>query len=87
MYTDDITEELEGILSEKEWCYIDITEEEIEQLTSPEQRIDGETMRVHIDGSFCFVGYGKHTNEEFWTSDVPTDAIIKDFKNSLVLTN
>jgi hypothetical protein len=75
--TDELAEELEI----NEWAYIEITEEEENALTSPDQAIDGITMNIDSCGNFLFQGYGKHTNEEFWTSQIPTFKIIENFKN------
>ncbi len=76
-------EKLSEVLDFQDWCYLDITEDEINDLGAPEQRIDGVTLKIQTDKSQQFTGYGKHTSEEFWTSDVPMDTLIKDFEKTL----
>ncbi len=70
----DIMEQLSD--GEISWAFVAFDDEsEIETFTKPEQRIDGGVMRFFKDGSAQFVGSGKHTGEEFWTSEFPIDAL------------
>lgn len=79
-------EEIEGLveaLQEKEWVYLEITDEEEGGFGKPAQLIDSVTLKINTDNSMCFVGYGKYTSEEFWTSDVPMKRLIKDFEQEV----
>lgn len=64
-------------LEDRDWSYIDISDDEIEQLSSPEQTIDAQQCKISSD-TLSFQGYGKHTSEEFWTASVPISEIIKE---------
>jgi hypothetical protein len=67
------------------WCYVKLTQDELDKYPAPEQKIDAEVIRINGDGDAWFAGYGKHTSEEFYTSRFPISKIIKDYnyKNSL----
>ena len=53
-----------------EWSYVtDVTEEEIEE-QRPEQRINSLQLKFYGNGNMCFLGYGKHTSEEFYTETI-----------------
>jgi len=52
------------------WSYVtDVSEEEIEE-QRPEQRIDALQLKFYGNGGMCFIGYGKHTSEEFYTETI-----------------
>jgi hypothetical protein len=72
---DGENEELTNLLAQMEtgWSYIDISEEEINNLSYPEQSIDGQQMRITADGYMCFNGLGKHTGEEFYSESFKLD--------------
>ena len=62
---DEIVEELE----KKNWYYVeDVTDEDTDQ--KPEQKIDVMLMKFYGNGNIQFVGYGKHTSEEFFTERI-----------------
>lgn len=60
---------------EKDWSFIDISSEEIKELTCPEQSIQYDVMYVNSDNIY-YKAFGKHTGEEFWTSEIPFREII-----------
>jgi hypothetical protein len=67
------TEELEA---NDDWSFIEVTDKEMERLPKPEQDID--SMQMHfLSDKFYYNGYGKHTNEEFWTSHVDITDFLK----------
>ena len=45
-------------------------EDDTEGVTYPEQTIDDHMIKLYGDGQVCWVGYGKHTGEEFWTDTI-----------------
>ena len=63
MERNDITD---GIPEGKSWSYVeDVTQEDIDQ--EPEQKVVCGIMKFFGNGDVCFVAYGKHTGEEFFT--------------------
>lgn len=58
-----------SIPEDKSWSYVeDVTQEDVEQ--EPEQRVAYGIMKFYGNGAVCFVAYGKHTSEEFFTEDL-----------------
>lgn len=57
---------IDGIPEGKSWSYVeDVTQEDLDQ--EPEQRVAYGIMKFFGNGDVCFVAYGKHTGEEFFT--------------------
>lgn len=70
---DEDREGYERIPEDRDWSYVtDVTKEEIDE-QRPEQRIDGLQLKFYGNGEMCFIGYGKHTSEEFWSSEIHLD--------------
>ncbi|MHA4895779.1 hypothetical protein ACXZ1K_13580 [Pedobacter sp. PWIIR3] len=61
---------------EEDWCYIVTDENEIERLTIPENRLDGEQLILLHKNAAYYKGYGKHTSEEFCTAELNVTDII-----------
>lgn len=58
-----------------EWSYVtDVSEEELEEQI-PEQRIDCIQLKFYGNGGMCFIGYGKHTSEEFYTETINLNSL------------
>lgn len=63
----------DGILSsedlpkDKDWCFVELTDAELEKLAPPENLLDCHTIVVYNNGEVRYKAYGKHTAEEFWT--------------------
>lgn len=51
----------------KSWCYVKEVETGKEY---PEQSIDAQQIKIHPDNKVQFIGYGKHTSEEFWSETI-----------------
>lgn len=65
----DGTPDIEELLADKDWAFVEIDEDELDELTPPENRLDFSVLEIHRDGNARYKAYGKHTNEEFWTSE------------------
>lgn len=65
----DGTPDIEELLADKDWAFVEIDEDELDELTPPENRLDFYVLEIHRDGNARYKAYGKHTNEEFWTSE------------------
>lgn len=59
--------DIEALLSDKEWVFIELDEEEQQTFAVPENRLDCYRLVVYRDGDALYKAYGKHTSEEFWT--------------------
>lgn len=60
---------IEKLLADKEWAFVEIDEDELDELTPPESRLDCHMLEIHSDGNAKYKAYGKHTDEEFWTNE------------------
>jgi hypothetical protein len=60
---------VDKISESKAWSYVeDVTEEDLVQ--EPEQKVAYGIMKFFGNGDICFVAYGKHTGEEFFTERI-----------------
>lgn len=69
-------------IAEQQWCYLEVTEEEIEDLEKPENRI--EAYQIKFDQYNCafYSAYAKNDGQiEFWTADFPVLTIIQEIKD------
>lgn len=67
-----------GILSgDKEWYFVTLTKEEEDSLEKPESRMDTGLLILYKNGSGFYKTYGKHTNEEFYTAELPFRKILE----------
>lgn len=63
--------DLDELLAGKDWAYIELDEEELDNLTPPESSLDCYRLAIYRDGDAKYKAYGKHTDEEFWTDNLP----------------
>lgn len=49
----------------------DLDDDFINELSVPENSIDGDSIRFDFYGNVSFKAWGKHSGEEFWTADIP----------------
>lgn len=68
---------VDKVLKDNVWCHIAITDDEIEELGKPDQRVDCMMVKMYGEETCCWIGYGKHTSEEFWTETVSITDIMK----------
>lgn len=72
---------MEELLADKDWVFIELDDDELDELTSPENSLDFYKIVMYRDGNARYEAFGKHTNEEFWTNEFPlqqlTEQIIK----------
>ncbi|WP_278353982.1 hypothetical protein [Chryseobacterium gleum] len=69
----DSAELLDGM----DWSFIEIDEDSIEKLSVPENRLISHTVQFVKNGYGYYQVYGKHTGEEFWTSEIPLFELVK----------
>lgn len=59
----------------KDWSFVEITDEEVEQLSTPENTLKYGSVR--ISDTIQFVMHGKHTSDEFYTESIPITDILQ----------
>lgn len=65
------------ILPEEEWCFVTLEGEEKDSLEKPESRLEPGSLILYKDGTGFYKTYGKHTNEEFYTAELPFGKILE----------
>jgi hypothetical protein len=63
--------DLDELLAGKDWTFIELDEEEPDNLTPPESSLDCYRLAIYRDGDAQYKAYGKYTGEEFWTENLP----------------
>jgi hypothetical protein len=69
-FEDESEEKLINSLLDESPCYINIDEEDYENLPIVEEKMDLVKCKVYPDGSFFFTGSGKYSNDEYYTDDI-----------------
>ena len=68
---DDGEPDMEELPVDKDWAFVEIDEDELDELAPPESSLDCYMLEIHHDGTARYKAYGKYTNEEFWTNEFP----------------
>lgn len=64
-------EEIYDEIKESGFAYVDLKSGELDYIDMPEQAIDTMQLKIDTGAELCFLGYGKHTGEEFWSNKIP----------------
>lgn len=67
---------IEELLADKDWVFVELDGDELDELTSPENSLDFYKIVMYRDGNARYEAFGKHTNEEFRTSAFPLQQLI-----------
>ena len=73
---EDDQPDLEKLLAEKEWAFVELDENEQDNFTIPENPLDCYRLMVYKNGYAIYKAYGKHSGEEFWTEDFSLTQLI-----------
>lgn len=76
-------EEINDLLQDKNWAFVELKDGEQETFLSPENCLDTYHLRIYRHGIAMFSAYGKHTGEEFWTEDFSIPEIINYHQQSI----
>lgn len=74
--SDDSLPDVNELLADKSWAFVDVSEEELGTLTQPENALDCYIIAIERNGEAKYKAYGKHTGEEFWTEGFPLSDIL-----------
>lgn len=69
--------DIEELLGDKDWTFIELDDDETDRLTSPENRLECYKLVIYRDGNARYEAYGKYTNEEFWTNEFSLRQLIE----------
>ncbi len=73
---------LDGILGSEDlpednnWCFVELTETELERLVPPDNVLVSHILAVFANGEARYRAYGKHTDERFYTEKFPLQQIL-----------
>lgn len=59
--------EIEKLLADKDWAFVELESNELNSLIPPESSLFCYRIVIYRSGGARYEAYGKHTNEEFWT--------------------
>lgn len=71
----DDNPDLENLLADREWVFVELDERELETFALPESALDCYRFVLRSDGTAYYKAYGKHTGEEFSTWDFDVAAV------------
>lgn len=75
---EDDEPDVEQLLGDKEWVFVELSESEQETFTIPENHLDCYRLVVRPNGTAYYTAYGKYTSEEFWTEEFSLTQLITE---------
>lgn len=79
---DELSEILSGFDQLMDWCFLQITQEEINHLYAPESIIDASCICLDALGNGTYKAWGKYSRDEFYTEQFPIEEILKAYENN-----
>lgn len=70
-------EEAEILPKGQEWAFIQLEEGEEDSFSRPETRLEAAYLVLYPNGGGFYKAYGKYTNEEFYTQEIPMKQILQ----------
>lgn len=68
--------DVEELLGDKDWSFVELNDDEQDKFTSPENSLDFYKIVIYRDGNARYEAFGKHTSEEFWTNEFPLPQLV-----------
>ena len=59
---------VEELLADKQWVFVELDDGELDKLTPPESCLDCYILVLYRNGNARYEAFGKHTSEEFGTN-------------------
>nr|DAI00631.1 MAG TPA: hypothetical protein [Caudoviricetes sp.] len=66
--SEDEGPDVEKLLADKDWVFVELDDGELDKLTPPESSLDCYMLVLYRNGNARYEAFGKHTSEEFGTS-------------------
>lgn len=85
---DNASELLSEMDDNKMWAFVEFEDGEEDNLSRPENALDGYIMNLFNDFTCRYTALGKHTGEEFFTERIPTEeiaAFIQNHENNFLM--
>ena len=74
--------DMEELLAGKEWVFVELDDDEQDELTPPENSLDFYKIVISRGGNARYEAFGKHTNEEFYTIEFPLQQLTEQTINN-----
>ena len=75
--------EINQVLGEKDWIFVEMDENEQETFLVPENRLDTYRLSLYRYGTAIYTAHGKHSGDEFYTSEFPIKDILNYHQESI----
>ena len=75
--------EIDQILGEKDWIFVEFDEDEQETFLVPENRLDTYRLSLYRYGTAIYTAHGEHSGDEFYTSEIPIKDILNYHQESI----
>lgn len=75
--------EIDQILDEKDWTFVELEENEQEAFLVPENRLNIYRLSLYQYGTAMFTAHGKHSGEEFWTTEFSVTDILNHHQETI----
>lgn len=66
--SEDEGPDVEELLADKQWVFVELDDGELDKLTPPESSLDCYMLVLYRNGNARYEAFGKHTSEEFGTN-------------------
>lgn len=66
--SEDEEPDVEELLADKQWVFVELDDGELDKLTPPESSLDCYMLVLYRNGNARYEAFGKHTSEEFGTN-------------------
>ena len=74
--------DMEELLAGKEGVFVELDDDEQDELTPPENSLDFYKIVISRGGNARYEAFGKHTNEEFYTIEFPLQQLTEQTINN-----
>lgn len=75
--------EIDQLLGEKDWAFVELDENEQDTFLVPENRLDYYRLSLYQYGTAIYTAHGKHSGDEFYTSEFSIKTILDYHQKSI----
>lgn len=75
--------EIDQLLGEKDWAFVELDENEQDTFLVPENRLNYYRLSLYQYGTGIYTAHGKHSGEEFYTTEFPIKTILEYHQKSI----
>lgn len=75
--------EIDRILGERNWAFVEMDENEPETFSAPENRLDSYRLTFYRCGTAMYTAHGKYSGDEFFTTEFSISDILNYHQESI----